>query len=75
MHDLKVWANVEADGNENSKTLGKASGLEDEMSRIAKVDQIPFNLFILLSLFIDLILIIHAISILVAPTLNMQCKW
>lgn len=47
MHDLKVWANVEADGNENSKTLGKASGLEDEMSRIAKVDHIQFSVFIL----------------------------
>jgi len=65
MHDLKVWANVEADGSENSKTLGKSSGLEDEMSRIAKV-----ICFVLLSLIIYFMLIIHAILILVARTVN-----
>lgn len=65
MHDLKVWANVEADGSENSKTLGKSSGLEDEMSRIAKV-----FCFVLLSLIIYFMLIIHAILILVARTVN-----
>ena len=37
MHDLKVWANVPADGNPDTTTTGKTSGKEDEMSRLAKV--------------------------------------
>lgn len=37
MHDLKVWANVEADGATPTTTPGKPSGKEDEMGRLAKV--------------------------------------
>lgn len=37
MHDLKVWANVEADGSTDSRTPGKAVSFDDEMSHIAKV--------------------------------------
>ena len=37
MHDLKVWPGVDADGGHVTTTPGKASGKEDEMSRLAKV--------------------------------------
>ena len=37
MHDLKVWANIEADGSMPTTTPGKTSGKEDEMGRLAKV--------------------------------------
>ena len=37
MHDLRVWPGVEGDGSDPSKTPGKRSGKEDEMSRLAKV--------------------------------------
>ena len=37
MHDLKVWADVEADGNSATTTPGKTTGQADEMSRISKV--------------------------------------
>ena len=37
MHDLRVWADVEADGSSPTTTPGKLSGKEDEMGRLAKV--------------------------------------
>lgn len=37
MHDLKVWADVEADGSSATTTPGKTTGQADEMSRISKV--------------------------------------
>ena len=46
MHDLKVWANVEADGAPPTTTPGKTSGKEDEMGRLAKVS---YNWFIMLA--------------------------
>ena len=37
MHDLKIWPDMEADGNCPTSTHGKASGKEDEMTRLSKV--------------------------------------
>ena len=39
MHDLRVWPNVEADGHYPTSTLGKSSGKENEMSRLAKLSK------------------------------------
>ena len=53
MHDLKVWANLEADGSIPSTTPGKISGKDDDMGRLAKVNQVvhaqltPSYLFLL----------------------------
>ena len=40
MHDLKVWADIEADGRVSTTTTtpGKTPGKEDQMSRLSKVN-------------------------------------
>ena len=46
MHDLKVWADVEADGSPVTTTPGKTDVHSDSMSRIAKVSQLNAYNFI-----------------------------
>ena len=45
MHDLKVWPEVEADGQKNTTTPGKSTSGEDQMSRLAKVTIICISIY------------------------------